>query len=276
MAPARARCCSSSASGGLGARSYAGLSFWLCPGAASGLTSARWARRGRRAVLSAACSCSCGSLRGLPSRRCAEALDAADASACVPRPRWRIASLNKTRFRDGDAVGGASAPAGAGAQGSAHIAAQPIAEARPYALRALACGAWGWLCRRRQKGRALRAAFDWRGAALRMKPCASTPGSIRRPIQAAGAGSGRQGHWRDARGAVNSILHVRFAGAAASRRSSQSKQRPAREGCGQRAKVQADGPARLKLPDGRAFEFAAIPDRPPSIELLAPRKHLRG
>jgi uncharacterized protein (TIGR02302 family) len=223
--------------------------------------------------------------RGLPSRRVAlKRLDAADASGLRPATSLE----DRLAQQDPDSATATLWEAHRRRLERA-LKALPISPPQPdlprrdpYALRALALVAAVGMAfvAGDKKAERLRAAFDWRGAGLahetvRFDAWLDPPpytGRLALVLDDKDIGETREAP-------VNSILHVRFAGAAAVEGALEPVEDNAapEKGAAKEQKFKLTGAARLKLPDGRAFEFAAIPDRPPSIELLAPPKNnLRG
>jgi uncharacterized protein (TIGR02302 family) len=224
-------------------------------------------------------------LRGAPSRRLAlKRLDAEDASGLRP-----AASLE-------DKLAGDAPDPATATLWEAHrrrleraLAALPIAPPRPdlprrdpFALRALALVAAIAMAfvAGDDKSARLRAAFDWGGAGVSFEKARfdafldPPPYTGRPPIV---LGEQDIGQTREA--PVNSVLHLRFAGAAKIEGALTPAAAPqgAQKVVEQEQRFKLTGAARIILPDGRAFDLAAIPDRPPSIELLEPpRKNLRG
>ncbi|MGA8172204.1 MAG: DUF4175 family protein, partial [Methylocystis sp.] len=126
----------------------------------------------------------------------------------------------------------------------------------------------------------LRAAFDWRGVGVGAETARfdayldPPPYTGRSPLV---LGDQDIGQTREA--PVNSVLHLRFAGAA----KTDGALEPVAPSPGSEKAAEPEqrfkltGAARIVLPDGRAYNLAALPDNPPSIEMLEPpRNNLRG
>jgi len=224
-------------------------------------------------------------LRGPPGRRQAlRRLDAEDASGLRP-----AASLE-------DKLAGDAPDPVTATLWEAHrrrleraLAALPVAPPRPdlprrdpFALRALALvAAVGTaFVAGEDKTTRLRAAFDWRGAGVsfetaRFDAFLDPPPYTGRPPLVLGD----QDIGQTSEAPVNSVLHLRFAGAAKTEGALEPVASPqgSEKTAEQERRFKLTGAARIVLPDGRAFDLAAIPDRPPSIEPLeAPRNNLRG
>ncbi|QGM44879.1 TIGR02302 family protein [Methylocystis heyeri] len=148
----------------------------------------------------------------------------------------------------------------------------------PYALRALALVAAVAMAFAAgdRKAERLRAAFDWRGAGAARETVRFDAWLDPPPY------TGRQALVLEDKDIgqtvevpVNSILRVRFGGRVETEGALQplagEGEAPKAGPAEQRFKLA--GPARLKLPDGRAFNFAVIPDNPPRIELKEPPKN---
>ena len=130
----------------------------------------------------------------------------------------------------------------------------------------------------------LRAAFDWRGAGAsfetaRFDAYIDPPPYTGRPslvLEDRDIGQTREAP-------INSVLHLRFAGAATTEGALAPMVEPRDAGKATgpatdfERKFKLTGAARLVLPDGRGFDLAAIPDHAPSIEPVgAPRNNSRG
>jgi uncharacterized protein (TIGR02302 family) len=224
-------------------------------------------------------------LRGPPGRREAlRRLDAEDASGLRP-----AASLE-------DKLAGDAPDPATATLWEAHrrrleraLAALPVAPPRPdlprrdpFALRALALVAAVAMAfvAGEDKSARLRAAFDWRGAGVsfemaRFDAFLDPPPYTGRPPLALGDKDIGQ----TSEAPANSVLHLRFAGTAKTEGALEPVASPqgVEKTAEQEQRFKLTGAARIVLPDGRAFSLAAIPDRPPNIELLeAPRNNLRG
>jgi uncharacterized protein (TIGR02302 family) len=224
-------------------------------------------------------------LRGPPGRRQAlRRLDAEDASGLRP-----AASLE-------DKLAGDAPDPATATLWEAHrrrleraLAALPVAPPRPdlprrdpFALRALALVAAVGMAfvAGGDKSARLRAALDWRGAGVSFETARfdafldPPPYTGRPPLVLGDKDIGQTSE-----APVNSVLHLRFAGAAKTEGALEPVAAPrgAEKAAEQEQRFKLTGAARIVLPDGRAFNLAVIPDRPPSIELLeAPRNNLRG
>ena len=228
-------------------------------------------------------------LRGPPSRRLAlQRLDDEDASGLRP------ATSLEDRL-----AGDAPEPATA-TLWELHrrrleraVAALPVAPPRPdlprrdpFALRALALVAATAMAfvAGDDKTTRLRAAFDWRGAGAsfetaRFDAYIDPPPYTGRPslvLEDRDIGQTREAP-------INSVLHLRFAGAATTEGALAPMVEPRDAGKATgpatdfERKFKLTGAARLVLPDGRGFDLAAIPDHAPSIEPVgAPRNNSRG
>lgn len=217
--------------------------------------------------------------RGLPGRAAAAArLDAAAGGALKP-----AASLDDTL------AGAEGADAATVALWSLHrrrlsaaLARTPVAPPRPrlperdpYALRAaalVAAVAAGFIAGD-EKGARIAAAFDWRaggflGPSQRVDAWFDPPAYTGKPPivlpQEGGA----------VEAPVNSLLRLRPADASVAVDGALTPG----EGAERKNRLyRLSGPARLSLPDGRTFDVAATPDRPPSIAVDgAPRNNARG
>ncbi len=158
-----------------------------------------------------------------------------------------------------------------------------LAERDPFALRAFALVAAfaAAFVAGDERGARLGAAFDWRGvgfsgAPLRLDAWLDPP-----PY------TGRQPLVLDAKDVgqtleapVNSVLHVRLSGSASVETSGALTPLPApaeKPRTEHEQQFRLTGPARLILPDGRVFDFAALPDQPPKATLTeAPQNNSRG
>lgn len=217
-------------------------------------------------------------LRGWPRRRAA----AARLDADVAGPLKPAASLD-------DTLAGAADPAAAALWAlhrkrlAAALARTPVAPPRaglperdPYALRAfalVAAVAAAFVAGDEKRAR-LASAFDWRAthrlaAAQRIDAWFEPPAYTGRPPIVLPQESG------PIEAPVGSALRLRPADAAVAANGALA----AFDGQGdakERAFVLA-GTARLDLPDGRAFDISAIPDRAPQIALVErPRNNARG
>jgi len=224
-------------------------------------------------------------LRGPPNRRLAlRRLDAEDASGLRP-----ATSLE-------DRLAGEAPDPATATLWEAHrrrleqvLVALRVAPPRPdlprrdpFALRALALVAAvaTAFVAGDEKWARLQAAFDWRGAPIsfetaRFDAFLDPPPYTGRPPLV--LGDQDIGQTREA--PVNSVLHLRFAGAAKTEGALAPIVEPpgAEKAAEQEQKFKLAGAARIILPDGRAFNLAAIPDLPPGIELMEPpRNNLRG
>jgi len=159
-----------------------------------------------------------------------------------------------------------------------------IEERDPYALRALAmiAAVAAAIAAGGDAGPRLAAAFDWRvksmgGGAARVDAWLDPPAYTGRPPIMIGAADST------ATAPVQSVLHVRAprAGAAASGALEplpvETPAAGARAGEDIEERFRLAGGAHVDLQDGRSVDLAAIPDKPPTIELDGPpRANARG
>jgi uncharacterized protein (TIGR02302 family) len=217
--------------------------------------------------------------RGLPRRRAA----AARLDAEAPGPLKPAASLD-------DSLAAAADSPETAALWDLHrkrleeaLAATPVAppkprlpERDPFALRAFAlvCAVAAAFIAGDEKTARLAAAFDWRaarpaGSLQRVDAWFEPPAYTGRPPIVLGAEGGA------VEAPVNSTLRLRPAGADVSVDGALA---PVEAEAGQPPQgYLLAGDARVELPDGRRYDVAAVPDRPPTIELSeTPRNNARG
>lgn len=165
------------------------------------------------------------------------------------------------------------------------LAATPVAppapkipERDPYALRAfalVAAVAAAFVAGDEKRAR-LAAAFDWRaigilGAAARIDAWFEPPAYTGRPPVVLAQESGALA------APANSLLRLRPAQTNISVEGGLAPAEPTDPQDGKERSFRLAGDARLALPDGRSFDVAAIPDRPPAVSLAEkPRNNARG
>ncbi|MCC3245565.1 TIGR02302 family protein [Methylocystis sp. WRRC1] len=167
----------------------------------------------------------------------------------------------------------------------AALASTPVAppsprvpERDPYALRAfalVAAIAAAFVAGDEKRAR-LAAAFDWRavnllGASQRIDAWFEPPAYTGRPPIVLAQESGV------IEAPANSLLRLRPADTSVTMEGGLAPVEPADPPAAKERSYSLTGDARLALPDGRTFDVAVIPDRPPAISLSdKPRNNVRG